>query len=351
MPRLLVNPGTADVWEAELVPGPNILGRDAQSSVQLDHPSVSPAHAEILISEDGAVLRDLSSAKGTFVGEELVQRWRLRSGQEFRVGEVRVQFISTESGDAIPRTPVSATQVRPTPWPEKSFIAMAVGALGYPLNGDGLFLLVGGTLLYLVFQFLTSLASIVSIIIGVYSTGYVVAYLQSITTSSARGEKNMPDWPDISDWQQTFLSPVLQVVGIGLFCFGPALLVGAFASDNAGWRGPALISARVFGFVYLPMAFLAVTLFDSLTALNPLLIVPSIARVIGEYLVVLVVFCTLAGVQAIAGNLISISPRALAVVTNAASTFIGLYLAVVGARVLGLLYLARKNRLGWFANY
>lgn len=79
-----------------LRPGENVLGRDLNDGVSIDSPTVSRRHARIVISESEAVVEDLQSKNGTFVGEQPVSgALRLKDGDEIRVGSVIVRFRKT----------------------------------------------------------------------------------------------------------------------------------------------------------------------------------------------------------------------------------------------------------------
>ncbi len=76
--------------------GENILGRDLDDGVRIDSPTVSRRHARIVISDGEAVLEDLQSKNGTFVGEQPVSGTiRLKDGDEIRTGSVIVRFRMT----------------------------------------------------------------------------------------------------------------------------------------------------------------------------------------------------------------------------------------------------------------
>jgi hypothetical protein len=75
-----------------LQPGENVLGRN-EDGIQIDSPSVSRRHACIAISEAGAVLDDLGSKNGTFVGGDRVSTTvQLKDGDEIRIGSVVFRF-------------------------------------------------------------------------------------------------------------------------------------------------------------------------------------------------------------------------------------------------------------------
>jgi DNA-binding winged helix-turn-helix (wHTH) protein len=73
--------------------GENILGREPEDGINLDSPTVSRRHARISISGTDAVLEDLGSKNGTFVGEEPVSTAvPLKDGDEIRTGSVVCRF-------------------------------------------------------------------------------------------------------------------------------------------------------------------------------------------------------------------------------------------------------------------
>jgi ABC-type multidrug transport system ATPase subunit/pSer/pThr/pTyr-binding forkhead associated (FHA) protein/ABC-type multidrug transport system permease subunit len=69
------------------------LGRDTSNDVVLDHPNVSPQHAEIVVGNNGARLKDLSSGgTGCRVNGRLVSRCFLKTGDELGIGPFRLVF-------------------------------------------------------------------------------------------------------------------------------------------------------------------------------------------------------------------------------------------------------------------
>jgi hypothetical protein len=238
---------------------------------------------------------------------------------------------------------------------EQGFAARLGGAFLYPFKGDGMILLGAGTAFYAIinaasffaqFAFLYGMAVI--LMLTAFATGYLISYLRRILISSATGEEQMPDWPDVSEFNDDIVAPLLQLLGTVAVCFLPAAAVWLFIGHDNPWAGPARIAATLFGCACFPMAFLAVSMFDSVAALNPLLIFPSILRIPLQYLVTILL---LAGVLAIrfAGEAFIERLLPLPLLVRTAFGFVGLYLLTVEMRILGLLYLANKDRLGWFS--
>lgn len=84
--------------EYALVVGDNVIGRSSDVDVVVDSSRVSRRHARITVGDDGAVLEDLGSKNGTFVGDERLEgARRLRHGDEIRLGRELMVFRFTVS--------------------------------------------------------------------------------------------------------------------------------------------------------------------------------------------------------------------------------------------------------------
>src|SRR6201985_3791261 len=70
------------------------IGRAPASDLVLDDPSVSRAHAEIVVGQDGPLLQDAGSSYGTFVdGRELSEPLALSDGMHIELGDCRLQVV------------------------------------------------------------------------------------------------------------------------------------------------------------------------------------------------------------------------------------------------------------------
>lgn len=118
--RILVNPGTPQAWEITLKPGVNRIGRDADNDFNLNHPSISSRHCEIMVSDAGVSLKDLGSASGTYINRAPVREVWLHSGQRIQFGAIEAIFESTQPANVAP--PVSQ------PAPGATVIVAAVGS-------------------------------------------------------------------------------------------------------------------------------------------------------------------------------------------------------------------------------
>ena len=225
-----------------------------------------------------------------------------------------------------------------------SFYQRLPSAFVYPFKKDGLMLLISGTVVFAVLQILQMfLGGLVSLGIVVFAVGYLFAYIQRIIVSSAQGEEGLPDWPDFSNVWDDIISPFLQLTATWLACLAPAILVYQFAPEPLKIFGVPLI---VLGLVYFPMALLAVAMYDTVAALNPLLVIPSMFRVPLAYFVTLLVLAGIIGFSFGMGHVLELLVP-VPIVPTIIMEFFSLYFLTVEMRILGLLYNSEQHRLHW----
>ncbi len=279
-----------------------------------------------------------------------------------QVGGVQHKFCRHCGTECVP---VEVQLARPAA--EKTFFARLPGAFHYPFKGSGILVLVAGTILFAALHWLappTHFGFIPrffgwGLVFQVFATGYLFAFMQSIIHAAAIGEEEMPALPSASSFLEDILVPCLQLLGLTAVCFGPALGIAWYSiSNEESSLGPALIAAFALGCLYFPMAFLSVAMLDSVLAANPLQVIPSIIKVPLEYLVATLLLAFVLGLRPLGDELLPrIFPKGLTTHSMAelfaylgAQAFwalFSLYLLTVGMRILGLLYLTKKEKLGW----
>ncbi len=90
----------ADRWRAFLVDGANVIGRGGEAQIVIGSPRVSRHHARIMVGDSGAIVEDLGSKNGTFVGDQRIDRpTPLTNGDELGIGDVRLVFHARCSDD------------------------------------------------------------------------------------------------------------------------------------------------------------------------------------------------------------------------------------------------------------
>ncbi len=79
---------------------PVTIGRTGDNMIPLDHRSVSRRHARIEAEDSGFVLVDLGSHNGTRVGDRLISKQKLKSGDRIGLGEILVDFTIADDDAA-----------------------------------------------------------------------------------------------------------------------------------------------------------------------------------------------------------------------------------------------------------
>jgi hypothetical protein len=242
-----------------------------------------------------------------------------------------------------------------------NFFAAVPQAFKYPFVGDGLMLLFGGTFFFgfldmanyisrHAFKYgLRAMMMRVTIFTFIFGTGYLFAYLKKIIAATADGDPHMPDWPEFSEWQADIVTPMFQFVVVSLLSFGAALILqiwGAWAEWDYAWM--LVVPAALVGCVYFPMAFLGVAMFDTLeAALKPAFVVGSILRVPREYSLAAAIFVGIIGIRWASEWVFGVLMK-IPLVPALLADLIMIYLLMIEARILGLLFLSKRRTLGWF---
>jgi hypothetical protein len=257
----------------------------------------------------------------------------------------------------------SELEIQPVREERPGFFQVLPGALAYPFRKQGIFIFFVVGFLLVGCDFLASLSkytrgsgdgdfmlrpyAFTAGLLRVLFWGYLFAYLQNLVQSTARGDESQPEMPAFGEFFSDLLVPFFQLAVLGAVCFGPAiaLAVRGFGGEPAPlW---VIVPLVAVGCLYFPMAFLAIALYDTVAAINPLLVVPSLLKVPLPYAIA----CVLFGTTLVCRWLFSVAllpafpSEAIALVI---SGFLSLYLLTVEMRILGLLYWTNKDTFGWF---
>jgi len=217
-------------------------------------------------------------------------------------------------------------------------------------------------------QFMMALRSIRMLIFGaileIFAGGYLFTCLQAMLHSTA-AEDPEPPGPPLANFFDDIFVPFFRLLGLTVFCFGPALGLAVWVlltQQEAFSAGHiALWAATIFGYLYFPMAFLAMAILDSIVAANPLLVVPSMLKTPFEYLAILVLLAATYGVRVGGTYLIdkffpegmtthSMGELFAMLGCMAFQGFLTLYLLLVAVHLLGVLYVTKKDKLGWLGH-
>lgn len=91
----------------------NTIGRSPENSIQLDEPSVSGRHAELMVAGESCYLKDLDSTNGTLVNGQPVTNVQLRSGDRIQFGKVEACYACDVAGSAQPLPRPEEVEARP----------------------------------------------------------------------------------------------------------------------------------------------------------------------------------------------------------------------------------------------
>ncbi len=93
--RLTVAPGTPQAEETEFTTDVIRIGADTSCDLVLGDDSVSSRHAELALTGEGLIVRDLGSTNGTFVNGVRVREAFLEPGARLQVGETQIALERT----------------------------------------------------------------------------------------------------------------------------------------------------------------------------------------------------------------------------------------------------------------
>lgn len=103
MAKLLIKTEGFPSRVLELKLGLNRMGRSPGNDFQIEHPTISSQHCELVLDNEGLLVRDCDSTNGTFVNGEPVHEARLEAGQNLQLGDVEFLVETTDATIAIPK--------------------------------------------------------------------------------------------------------------------------------------------------------------------------------------------------------------------------------------------------------
>ena len=102
MPYLIQDPENPNQKVHELKFGLNTIGREIDNTIILLHKSLSRHHAQLIITDEGVMMKDLGSLNKTFVNEKEIEQCKLRNGDLVRCGSVQFKFVQAIENSPAP---------------------------------------------------------------------------------------------------------------------------------------------------------------------------------------------------------------------------------------------------------
>jgi hypothetical protein len=171
--------------------------------------------------------------------------------------------------------------------------------------------------------------------------GYFLYCLSDYIRYSAGGNRRTPEIdlsPSVLLNAGELILPMLNTFVCIAVCIGPLLayLIITKQTDIIFWL------LVIYGVLFLPMVLLAVVLFDSLRALNPILIIASMLNVFLPYCGLVLLFFAVCGLIAI---ILVIMPQSW--IISYILSAVCIYLTMIMAHVLGRFCYKYRERLNW----
>jgi hypothetical protein len=187
--------------------------------------------------------------------------------------------------------------------------------------------------------------------------GYLYSFMQNIIHATAAEEAEMPELPGFDG----VFAACFRLIAVVLLCYGPPIAMEVANSFGASVPESAIIATKILGCLYFPMAFLAVAMKDNVMAANPLVVIPAILKVPVEYLVAAILLTLIFGLRLLGDEYADQMGRVtlrtrrmdrlfMSFGVRALWSFASVYLLTVTMRILGLLYVTKKHRFGWFSH-
>jgi hypothetical protein len=233
---------------------------------------------------------------------------------------------------------------------KKPFWSKLPKGFAYPLRGEGLYILLVGTIVFSIAEAIATFMAFAFIVGGIIA-GFLCKYYVKVIRLSARGGETPPSWGEIDSADiGDFFVQFLRTGAVAVFCAAPAAAYFFFLND---WAADGLFWGLVgLGVFCYPMALLAVSYYEDLFEINPLSLFGAIRRTFGRYVAifsVLAICIALSGVLLVAMNVVleEIDVRLFYIAGHFLHRFVSLYFYTTVMHLLGVFVYANKQRLGW----
>lgn len=239
----------------------------------------------------------------------------------------------------------------------RTMLSMILDSLIYPLQINGIGMILIGAVFWVILAFL-EFSNPLAICGIVLQTGYFGSYFLEVVGRTMNKEKEIPDWPSITDFWEDIFRPSRRILGLILFSWALGITAAAIAISVAGKKpeepsSQAMIFA-VFATVfclYFPMSVLASEALGRFLAVSPHIVIPAVFRTLPEYLAVVGGFSVMFILGQIVLNLVGINPYAGStlkwmIAYYGYAAFV-LYAIIFQGRLIGLIYVKKMEKLGW----
>jgi len=212
----------------------------------------------------------------------------------------------------------------------------------YAFRGNGKYVLIIGAGISILADIVSFAGGLYSLISLILLAGYICAVFFDIINSTATGNDEAPDFPEVSNVIEDVFEPLVHMLAASLVSFGPWLAYWHF-TDDAAINSSILYGLLGFGVIYFPMAMLAVVILGRLGGMSPHIVIPAIFRGGWLYWFAVLLICLLYFAElkasAIYGDQLILGTFIAAI--------LGMFTIMTSGRILGIVYRDREEELDW----
>lgn len=146
-------------------------------------------------------------------------------------------------------------------------------ALAYPFRDRGYVTSVIAVIILLILvilPFAPLLGNVASIIIQ----GYLFCFFMKMVLESSNGNDAICDFPGFESYMESMVLPFFRVTVLTLICFLPGAL-----STHLEWEESTTWMLYTAGFLYFPLAFMRLSIMESITAISPIQIFRTFLKI------------------------------------------------------------------------
>lgn len=146
-------------------------------------------------------------------------------------------------------------------------------ALAYPFRDRG-YVTSMIAVIILFIPVITSYALMLGKVANVIIYGYLFCFFMKMVLESSNGNDTICDFPPFESYMESMVLPFFRVTVLTLICFFPGTL-----SDNLEWKESTTWMLYIAGFLYFPLAFMRVSIMESITAISPIQIFRTFLKI------------------------------------------------------------------------
>lgn len=231
---------------------------------------------------------------------------------------------------------------------EPGFLRVLLTSFRYPTQGNGLYIIVGGAVVFTIADLISAHAGMMAIFIQAGISGYLASYAKDVMRTSAMGESNPPGWVDFSDWLEDLVVPAFQFLLALALAFGVYIFLRSRPPFHGHVQTAALLISAVWGCAVWPILSLGLAMTDSAMAvLNPIPLARAIWITLPDYLMTCCLCVVVLGAGFGLHALKEFVPQ-VPVLPDLVVWLCSLYLMTALMRGFGLFYRCNHERLQWY---